>query len=158
MASCPAKAASSGDANVRIRHGCAHHVIDRRQVLANPDLRTVDDRPVGGGRDNSGVTEVLAEQVELARTVDIDVGSLRVGCPHAGDVARQIDLRAFANRQRHLIGRPIAARSVSSGLRCGGWREGDCRAECNRGDRGAEARSADALTILHFSELPPERR
>ena len=67
LTSASAWAASSGEAtvplstanladgshrDVRFRHRGAQHLVDRGQVLADPDICRVDDRAIGAGRDD----------------------------------------------------------------------------------------------------------
>src|SRR5437868_41434 len=61
--------ADTDDAHLCLGHRGPQHLVDRRQVLADPDLRAIDDRTVGRGRDDRRFAIVLAEQVNLVRVV-----------------------------------------------------------------------------------------
>ncbi len=101
--------ADGGHLDVRIGHGDLHHAVDRRDVLRHADIGGKDHRARGAGRKHRRLAEILAEQMDLARIVHIDVGDGRIGGQNVGDIGGQRDQLALAGRKQDLAGRPLGA-------------------------------------------------
>ena len=73
------------------------------EVLVDADVGAVDDRTVRRRGDDGRFAGFLAEQVNLARVGDVDIGNLLGSRSRRRDAARAIDHLAFAGDSRTCV-------------------------------------------------------
>jgi len=140
--------------NIRIGHGQVKHLANRAYVVADADVRRINDPAALRCRVDRGLAGALAEDIELGGRADLDVGDRVVGDEDVAHWLGQADQspRALAEVQR--LGR------LSGGRLGDGRNRGTHGAERKRQRRNgsAEASPTDNGLRFHLSELPPEQR